>query len=168
VRLRLPLAALSVGPLPTPDWGLALGAGFSYAGWSLWLEGSQWLRHDLSATHFPGYGAQVNRTSVALSGCRAIRFSAFELAPCVIAALEHVTATGTGAHVTPDSQHVNWIGVGAGLQTRAYLASWLSLALSVDGIIETSRPRLAIGGIGQVDQVGPAAFVLMLGPEWIL
>jgi hypothetical protein len=168
VRARAPVAALSIGPLPSPQWGVSFAAGVSYASWRLWLEGSEWLRQDLPARAFPGYSARVTRETLALRGCWASRFSALELAPCAVVAVEHVGATGAGSSVTPESQHINWVSVGAGLQGRVYLASWFSLALSADGIIETSRPRLSIAGIGLVDQIGPAAFMLMLGPEWIL
>ncbi|MEO8901099.1 MAG: hypothetical protein ABI488_05460 [Polyangiaceae bacterium] len=168
VLLRAPLAALSLGPLPRPEWGVSLAAGVSFANWRLWLEGSEWLQQDVPATAFPGYAATVNRATLSLRGCRASRFAAFEFAPCVVVALEHLTATGAGEGVTPQSQHVNWLGAGVGAQGRVYLTSWLSLALSADGIIETSRPRLAISGVGVVDQLGSAGFEVMLGPEWIL
>ena len=167
-RLRAPLAALSVGPLPRPQWGLSLAAGASFANWRLWLEGSQWRQQDVPAADFPGYSAKVSRATLGLRGCHASRFSAFEIAPCVVVALEHLTATGTGANVAPQSQHVNWLSAGVGAQARVYFASWLSLTLSADGIIETSRPRLSIAGVGPVNQLAPAAFAVMLGPEWIL
>ncbi|MEP7050938.1 MAG: hypothetical protein ABJB12_11310 [Pseudomonadota bacterium] len=168
VRVRAPLAALSIGPLPTPDWGMSVAAGVSYASWRLWLEGSEWLRRDVPATAFPGYGARVSHATLSLRGCRSSRFGAFELSPCLVVGLEHVTATGTGTYVTPEAQHINWISAGGGLQGRVYLTHWFDLTLSVDGIIETSRPRLSIAGIGLVDQVGPAGFAATLGPEWIL
>ncbi|MEO7033345.1 MAG: hypothetical protein ABI548_05750 [Polyangiaceae bacterium] len=166
--LRAPLAALSVGPLPRPEWGISLAAGVSFANWRLWLEGSEWQQQDVPATAFPGYTAKVNRATLSLRGCRASRFSAFEFAPCMVVALEHLTATGAGEGVAPQPQHVNWLSAGVGAQGRVYLASWLSLTLSADGIIETSRPRLAIGGVGLVEQLGPVGFAVMLGPEWIL
>ena len=168
VRLRAPLAALSVGPLPRPDWGVSFAVGASYASWKFWLEGTEWLKQEVPSKDFPGYSANVKRATASLRGCRASRFSVFEVAPCLAISLEHVSATGAGQNVAPQSQYVNWIAAGLGAQGRVYLGSWFSFALSVDGIIETSRPRISIGGVGLVDQVAPAAFTVMLGPEWIL
>ena len=168
VRLRAPLAALSVGPLPRPDWGVSLAVGASYVNWRFWLEGIEWLKQEVPSKDFPGYSASVKRASASLRGCRASRFSMFELAPCLVVSLEHVTASGTGENVAPQSQHVNWLSAGVGAQGRVYLANWFSLTLSVDAIIEASRPRLSIGGVGLVDQIAPAAFTAMVGPEWIL
>jgi hypothetical protein len=168
IRLRAPLAALSIGPLPRPEWGVSFAVGGSYQTWKFWLEGTEWLNQEVPSKDFPGYSANVKRATGSLRGCRASRFSVFEVAPCLVVYLEHVTAIGAGQNVAPQSQHVNWIGAGVGAQGRIYLGDWLSLALSIDGIFETSRPRLSIGGVGLVDQVAPVAFTAMLGPEWIL
>ena len=168
LRLRAPLAALSVGPLPRPDWGVSFAVGASYISWRFWLEGSGWLKQDVPSKDFPGYSASVERLTGSLRGCRAIRSSMFEVAPCLVASLEHVTAAGAGQNVAPQTQHVNWMSLGVGAQGRLYLQSRFALALSVDGTIEASRPRFSISGVGFVDQVAPAAFTVMLGPEWIL
>jgi hypothetical protein len=168
IPLRAPLAALSVGPLPHPDWGFAFAVGASYVNWRFWLEGSEWLEQVVPSKDFPGYSANVKRATASLRGCRASRFSVFEVAPCLVLSLEHITARGAGENVASQSQQVNWIAPGVGAQGRVYLASWLSLAVSVDGIIEASRPRLSIGGVGLVDQLAPVACTVMVGPEWIL
>ena len=168
VRLRAPLAASSVGPLPRPEWGVSLAVGASSANWQFWLEGSEWKKQQVPAGDFPGYSASVRRASASLRGCRASRFSAFELAPCLVVSVEHVSAAGAGENVAPQSQQVNWLSAGVGVQGRVYLGSWFSLTLSVDGVIEASRPRIFIGGVGLVDQIAPAAFTAMVGPEWIL
>ncbi len=168
IRVRAPLAALSVGPLPRPEWGVSFAVGASYVNWRLWLEGSDWQGQAVPSQDFPGYSANIKRATASLRGCRASRFSVFELAPCLVVSLEHVTATGAGENVAPQSQHVNWVAAGVGAQARVYLQSWFALALSLDGTIEASRPRFSIGGVGLVDQAAPAAVTVMVGPEWIL
>ena len=168
VRLRAPLAALSVGPLPRLDWGVSVAVGVSYSNWRFWLEGSEWLKQEVPSKDFPGYSAHVKRATASLRGCRASRFSAFEIAPCLVVSLERMTATGAGDNVTPQSQHMTWLTLGAGVQGRVYLGSRFSLVLSVDGIIEASRPRLSIAGVGFVGQVAPLALTATVGPEWIL
>jgi len=168
IRLRAPLAALSIGPLPKPSWGLSFAAGVSNQNLSLWLEGSQWREQDVPANAFPGYSANVHRVTASLRGCRAQRFSLFEVAPCLVLSLERLTAAGAGQNVAPESQHITWLGAGVGAQGRVYITSWFSLGLSVEGEIEASRPRLHIGGVGTVTQISPAQFSVNVGPEWIL
>jgi hypothetical protein len=168
VLIQAPLATLSVGPLPRPSWGAALGAGVSYESWRFLLGGAEWLRQNMPAKDIPGYGADIDRATLTLRTCRAQRVSLFELAPCVVLSLEHVSARGTGAHVAPRSEQATGLGVGAGAQGRLYLARWFSLIVGVDAQIETSRPQLSIDGVGAVGQLGPAAFTVVVGPEWIL
>jgi hypothetical protein len=167
-RLRAPLAALGIGPLPRPEWGLTLAAGASYDSWRFWLEGTDWRHQVVPAKAFPGYSANVELLTASLKVCEGHRFSVFEIAPCVVVSLEHAAASGAGQNVVPQSQHVNWLGLGVGVQGSIRVVSWLSLTLAVDGQIEASRPRISIGGVGAVDQGAPGALTVTLGPEWIL
>ena len=82
--------------------------------------------------------------------------------------LEHISARGTGADITSRSEQTTWLAVGAGAQGRLYLATWFSLVLGVDALIETARPVIAIDGVGDLARSGPAALTITLGPEWIL
>ncbi|HEY3253923.1 MAG TPA: hypothetical protein VGJ91_08255, partial [Polyangiaceae bacterium] len=116
----------------------------------------------------PGYGADVDRMTLTLKGCRALRRGAFEVAPCLALSLEHISARGTGAGITARSEQATWLGVGAGAQGRVYLANWFSLLVGVDAQVETAHPRISIDGVGNLGQLGLAAFTLTLGPEWIL
>ncbi|MEI9936199.1 MAG: hypothetical protein WDO69_03140 [Pseudomonadota bacterium] len=166
--VELPLAALSFGPLPKPSGGLAFAAGVSYENWRLLLAGSAWLRQNVATEQSLGYGAEVDRMTGTLKACRALRHSAFEIAPCLVLSLEHISARGTGADITSLSEQATWLGVGAGAQGRLDLASWLSVLVGVDAQIETARPLISIDGVGKLGQLGPAAFTLTIGPEWIL
>ncbi|HEY0468387.1 MAG TPA: hypothetical protein VGC79_29520, partial [Polyangiaceae bacterium] len=165
---QLPLAAISFGPLPKPSWGVGFAGGVSFENWRFLLGGSAWLRQDVPAETFPGYGAEVERLTGTFKACRALRRAAFEVAPCLVLSLEHVSARGTGAGVTARSEQATWLSLGAGAQGRLYLASWLSLLIGVDAQIETARPVISIAGVGDLAQLGPAAFTATIGPEWIL
>ena len=168
VRLMAPLAALSIGPLPRPAWGISLALGASYGRWSVWFQGAEWQAQTVPSTDFPGYGGNVKRATASFKACGASRFSVFEVAPCVGVSFEHARAAGVGSNVAPESQQINWWAPGAGAQARGYFSRWFAMTLSVDGIIETSRPRFSISGVGLVRQVAPVAATVMLGPEWIL
>jgi hypothetical protein len=168
VLAELPLATLSIGPLPKPSWGLGLAGGASFESWRFLLGGTVWRRQDLAAEDSSGYGAEVDRMTGTLKACRAIRHSALEVAPCLVLSLEHISARGTGADITPRSEGATWLAVGAGAQGRLYLASWFSVLVGVDAQIQTARPTISIAGVGQVKQLGAAALTVTLGPEWIL
>jgi hypothetical protein len=166
--VQAPLVAVSAGLLPNASLGFGFGAGVERAHWRAVLAGSEWLHQSVPAKNLPGYGASVARTTAKLWTCRATRLAALEIAPCLTLSIEHVAAHGTGSHVASRAARATWLAAGGGLQGRLYLARWLSLTALIDGQIETSRPKLSIDGVGAVDQLGPAAVTVMLGPEWIL
>ena len=168
VIAQLPLATLSIGPLPKPSWGVAFAGGVAYEKWRFSLGGSAWLRQNLATDQAPGYGADVDRLTGTLKACHALRHSALEVAPCLVLSLEHISARGTGPGITPRSEQATWLAVGAGAQGRLYLASWFSLLMGVDAQIETARPVISIDGVGNLGQLGSAALTVTLGPEWIL
>ncbi|HET7540073.1 MAG TPA: hypothetical protein VFK05_09375, partial [Polyangiaceae bacterium] len=167
-RAQAPLAAMSFGPLPRPSWGLALAAGASFETWHFLLGGAAWLRQNVPAEQFPGYGADIARLSGTFKACHALGGSRFEVAPCLVLSLEHISARGTGPDVTARPQQTTWLAIGAGAQGRLSLASWLSLVVGIDAQIETARPLISVEGLGDLTQLGPAALTATIGPEWIL
>ncbi len=167
--VQAPLLALSVGPLPGTDFGLGLAAGASFGSWRALLEGEKWLVNSLPAEGFPEYGADVDRATATVRVCRALQLSPlFEVAPCLLLSVEHISARGTGEGIISRSQKATWVAPGAGAQGLLSVTSWLRVVATIDGRIETSRPEIAIEGVGSVDQLGPAALTITLGPEWIL
>jgi hypothetical protein len=168
LRAQLPLATLSFGPLPDPSWGVAFAGGVSFDSWRISLGGTAWRRQDVASEQAPGYGAEVARLTGSFRACQALTHSTFEVAPCLVLSLEHISARGTGGDITARSEQATWLGVGPGAQGRLYLASWFSLLLGVDAQFQTARPVISIGGVGNLGQLGSAAFVTTLGSEWIL
>jgi len=168
VLAQIPLAVLSVGPLPKPSWGVAFAGGASFESWRLLLGGSAWLRQHVTSEQSPDFGADIDRLTGTLRACRTLSDSMFEVAPCLTLSLEHITARGTGAGVTARSQQATWLAVGAGAQGRLHLTSFLALLVGVDAQIQTARPVISIDGAGTVNQLGYAAFTATIGPEWIL
>jgi len=168
IRLQAPLFVLSAGATPHPSYGFAFGAGVSSDTWRFSLVAAEWLRQSLTAERFPGYGAELDHQSASLALCRAFRSQRFEVAPCLTATLQRVVARGFGNHISPRSESTAWLAPGAGAQGRLYLASWFSLLAVINGEIEASRPQISIDGIGNIGQLGPAAFTVTVGSEWIL
>ena len=133
-----------------------------------WQEARSGLREHPSTTiDFQQYGADVNRATVTLLGCRALLLSRFEVAPCATLSLEHLAARGTGTHTRARTAHATWLSPGLGVQARAYMAPWLSLMIGLNGELETSRPQLSLDGLGHVTGLFPAAGTITVGSEWI-
>ena len=167
-RLQLPLLALGIGPLSRPSFGLALGGGVSYRDWGFSLQLVKWLRQDLFASEFPGYGADVERATASVAACRAFRRDVFEIAPCLVMSVEHLSASGFGERVLAHEQSATLFSLGAGAQARVYFTDWFALTATVAGQAETSRPQISIAGVGDIERLGPAAFTVLVGSEWIL
>jgi hypothetical protein len=166
--LQLPRVSLEFGALPGPSIGFSLAGGIVFDHWTLLAEGGTWLKQTLKAHDQPGAGAKVQRIEAALRGCRAIPFGQFELAPCLRVSLQHTWARGAGAHIAARTAEASWVAAGVGVQARYHFLQWFSVVAGIDAQLETARPRLAIGGVGNLGQLGPAAFTITLGSEWIL
>jgi hypothetical protein len=165
---EIPLAVMSLGPLPKPSWGVAFAGGASFESWRLLAGGSAWLRQHVPSEQSPDFGADIDRLTGTVRACRAVSDATFEVAPCLTLSVEHITARGTGDGVTARSEQATWLAVGAGAQGRLHLTSFLSLLLGVDAQIETARPVISIDGAGTVQQLGYAAFTATIGPQWAL
>ncbi len=176
VRLQVPMLALGVGPLPLPSIGLAVSAGASVDDWSFFVQFTKWSQQHLTVAGLPAYGADVDRATVSLDACRAFRRDVFEVAPCLVMSVEHLSATGMGDRVLPRTERLTWFAPGLGGQARVYLADWFALGGAVTGQVETSRAQISIAGtgagsgvgVGQVGRLGPAAVTVLVGSEWIL
>lgn len=166
--VELPLAAMSLGPLPRPSWGVAFAAGASFENWRLLLGGTAWLRQHVPSEQSPEFGADVDRLSGTFRACHTVSQSKFEVAPCLVLSLEHVAARGTGDGVHARSEQATWLAVGAGAQGRLHLNRSVALLLGLDAQIQTGRPVVSIDGVGEVKQLGFAAFTATIGPEWML
>jgi hypothetical protein len=165
---QAPTAALGLGPLPRPSFGIGFAGGVSLDHWRLLAAGSAWLRQELTTSDQPGLTANVDRLSAGIWGCRALVLSPLEAAPCFTFAVEHISARGQGEHVAPRTANATWVAAGVGVQAGVRVAPWLGLSAGIKAEIETSRPRISIEGVGNLGQLKPAAVTITVGPEWIL
>jgi len=167
VLIQAPLAAFAVGALPEPSVGVAAAAGASVARWRFLVEGAVWRTQRMTASDEPGVGADVGLITVGPRACWAAVQGRFELAPCLVLTVQHLWAEGSGDHIAPRSAEATWLAAGAGAQARWRLAAWFALVGRVSAQVETSRPIVAIDGVGTLGQIGPVSLTLALGPEWI-
>ena len=167
VLLRLPIAALGLGPLPRPSVGLALGAGLELGNWSILAETAAWLQQTVQATR-AGVGIDITHVDASLRTCRTFAWGMFEVAPCVRVSLRHIWARGAGAHVSARTAESTWIAPGMGAQLALPVSDWLKLFAVGDAQLETARPRVSIDGVGPVSQLAPASVSFAVGAEWSL
>jgi hypothetical protein len=164
--LRLPAAALELGPLPKASLGLGLGLGARYGAWRLLAAGTLWKNQSIERREQPGQGADVGRLSAALAVGRGFRVERFVMTPFAVGTLEHVRARGTGAGVTPRESSASFISAGLGLNGSLPLGDVAALVVEVSGRVQTARPVIAIEGLGDVRQLGAVALTSTLAAEW--
>lgn len=168
VLLQLPVLGLGLGPLHKPSYGLSLAAGASVGRWLGLAEGRAWLPQRTSAVQeAEQYHAELQRYAAGLRGGYAFLWSRFQLVPCVALSIEHLSARGGGPHIAAQTAKTTWLAVALGLQARVEMARWLNLVLGIDLQLQTSRPTIAIGGVGVIEQLLPFAANVTFGLEWI-
>jgi hypothetical protein len=167
VLIQAPLVAFAVGTMPEPGVGVAAAAGASFDRWRFLVEGDLWRTQRMTASDEPSVGADVGLISVGPRACWAALQGNFELAPCLVLTVQHLSAEGSGDHIAPRTAEATWLAAGAGARARWRLAAWFALVGRLSAEVETSRPIVAIDGVGTLGQIGPVSLTLALGPEWI-
>jgi hypothetical protein len=168
IIIRAPAVIADRGPLPNSDLGIGLGAGIRYGSWRLLLSVHLFAGQTVDLPGQDGaMGAELKRRSGQLALCRGWRLSRFEVAPCVGAAVEYMTARAYGPGVSPATRQAVWAAPSAGFVAHWYATESLALLVSVTGYLELSRPELVIQGLGEVARLGAAAVGAGAGLEWI-
>ena len=161
-----PQLAVSVGPLPKPSLGLAVGIGVQGHAWSVQLVG-QWYDSAAVVAPIQPYGAEVERIAAGLWGCWDLQRQGWSFSPCLRGSVTHLSATGYGPYLLPATQSETSFGVGIGAIGRLRAAEWLALMVSAGVQVELSRPVISLKTLGTVRQLAPLSAIVQLGPEWI-
>jgi hypothetical protein len=162
--LQAPVMVVDGGVLPSPAYGLGVGAEVRVSRVLLTLAGVLWLpQSDVVAANT----ARYQRRSGEVSGCYAWSLGRFEAGPCLAVALEDVTADGSGADVVGQQGHVSWMTLGVGAQAAWSFRRWAALFLRPSLRLTTSRPTFTIEGVGPLHQVPFASAGGEMGCEWI-
>jgi hypothetical protein len=166
--LTLPIVALGVGPEAKAIRGLGLAAGVSFQRFRIHAEGKLWASRAAAAQDDELYGAKLERVTLSLRGCRNVLGEKFELAPCMLVSVQHLSAQGTGPNIASRSEATTWLAPGVGLRARYLIAPWFSLVLGLEGEVQLSRPEVKLEGVGLVERLSPLGGTLAVGSEWIL
>src|SRR6478752_2625338 len=177
VLLVAPLAALGFGPMPQTSRGLGGAVGYSFDRWRFLAEGKIWASQHETISNWGGdFDLELNRFSVSARGCRSVFGSRFELAPCAVLSVHHLSVLGTGPNLVSGGDAVTWAAVGVGVQARLLITHWLGLVAGVDAELQLSRPEITMslptsGSLEpteiQVGRLGPAAATITVGSQWI-
>ncbi len=172
--LRAPEAAVGIGLLPDPTFGVMAGFGVQLSRLSILAEGTFWHAESTQSPDDPGFGATVARKSASLDLCYALGSERWAIAPCALVGLEHVSVRGTGRYVAANTASTTWLAPGLGLEFRFRLESWLALVATADARVETARPKLLIAPTSGYEAVtpgpwqpAPVAAALSAGPQFI-
>ena len=166
--LVAPLGALSIGPRQRTSRGLGLAAGQSFDSWWFLVGGELWASQRATITNLgDAYAVDLHRFTVNVRGCRSLWKARFQIAPCVLMSVQHLSARGSGPNLVPQTDTATWLSAGVGVEARVLLTPWLGLVAGIDGEVQFSRPEIALQGVGFVERFGPAAATITVGSEWI-
>ena len=160
-----PLATLDVGPLPRPAGTFGLGLGWRSDDFRVLLVGRRAVEQSIASNAQPDAKADVRRMTLELWACRSWRRGIVEGGPCLLLAGERTAASASGLGTTATDASVLSFGVGPGMAGEVHVTRWLALAAHANLLLETSRPRLLLGGLGEVGKLGPASLSLGIGAE---
>lgn len=166
--LTLPLVAVGVGPQRHPLRGLGAAAGFSFDDWRLYAEGKLWASRNATLWSQDEPGATLEQFTVSLRGCRRLWGKRFELSPCVLVSLQHLSGRGLGQRIAAQTSSTTWLAPGLGLRARLLVTPWFGLVAAADGDVQLSQPQVTLEGVGSVERLYPVAATASLGAEWIL
>jgi hypothetical protein len=176
VLLLAPVGSLGIGPMKQVSRGLGAGAGLSFDRWRILAEGRLWAsQHETLSNLGDVYDVELNRFTVGARGCYVVFGERFELAPCALMSVHHLSVRGSGPNLAHGTDSATWAAVGVGARARVLITAWLGLVAAVDGEIELARPEvsvsLPIASPGPtavpVVHLAPFAATLSVGAEWI-
>jgi hypothetical protein len=166
--LLTPLVAVGLGPQRHALRGLGGAAGFSFDDWRVLAEGKLWASRDATPWSQDESGATLDQFTLSLRGCRRLWGRRFELSPCVLLSVQHLSARGLGRHIAAQTSSATWLAPGVGLRARFLLTPWLGLVAAADGDVQLSQPEVTLEGVGSVERLYPVAATASIGAEWIL
>lgn len=166
--LIAPLGALGIGPTGQTSRGLGLAAGLSLDSWRFLSEGKLWqAQHATLSNLGDQYAVELHRFSLSVRGCRGLWRARFELAPCALVSVQHLSARGSGPNLVSNTDTATWLSAGIGMQAQLLVTSWLALVAGIDGELQFSRPEVILRDVGLVERLAPAAATITVGSEWI-
>jgi hypothetical protein len=168
--VNVPSATVDFWTLPKRDTGFGIAAGVLHQQWRFFVSATNWSSQQRTITDVETYSSYFKRKSFEIWGCRGWGSGAFELAPCVVTAMDLVTASASSARLNASEQRVAIFSAGAGMSAYAHLAPWFSLYLATTGRIVANRRQFLvkeISGDFPTHTIPVGAWLTSIGSEWI-
>jgi hypothetical protein len=164
VRIRAH-ASVDVGTLPAPTLGGGIAVAFTPGDRiAIGLAGTIWVEQTATVASLANQGARFSLLTGDATGCYGFHGSTFEVSPCAVLELAHLTATGVG-----ESQKLSptatWLAVGVGAAVRWEVARHFALVAELDGLVPTQGQSFVLEPHGTVHTIGPVAGRGYFGPE---
>jgi hypothetical protein len=166
-RPVIALAAQSTALLGSlPRAGLGFGGALAaeqMASLRFELRGSYYIPQ--STTFEPGEpGAHFRLFVFGVRGCRTWRLGDIDLAPCVGADVQRLSASGFGGSVRQQGGATSW-GPAFGGLGRMRLSNLFGIYVAVEAVVPIVRRRFIYADVGELHRAAPIALQLMLAPE---
>jgi hypothetical protein len=171
--LLRPNLAADLWTLPEANFGIGLAAGLHYSHWQLALSGMWWRTQSTDSSEGSPFAASFQRQSIEAYACRGWSFGVFEVAPCVLLVLDHISARASGDRLSSQTQSAFPVSVGIGALSYWHTGRWGSVVVGATGRLMTSRPEFMvedlIGTVGteRVHRLPWGTIVTTVGYEWI-
>lgn len=165
--LRAPVLGTELLRLSPPAFGGGAAVGVRHQGWRVAVDARTFLERSLWSSEFPDVGVTVTPATLSLSGCRGFRRLPFELGPCLLLGVERLRFRGTGPNVATRDETLTSFVLGAGGAAHLYLSEWFALTLGAGLAVPSQRPRISLGGLGELRTLGAVKVDVSLGSEWI-
>jgi hypothetical protein len=159
-----PEARVLSGALPR----LAAGIGAAIA-----VEGLASLRLELHGTYYgpqssnfagTALGGRFQLLTLGASLCRTWSIGRLHAGPCLGAQLHYISASGFGGDIELPGNTSFW-GPSLRLFGGVQLWSFLSIHMSVEGVVPVTRPQFVFSDLGPLHRVSAVALQVSAGPE---
>lgn len=161
--LRLPVLAVDVWTLPKANLGIGLAVGLRHAHWQGSIAGMLWKQQTKEDSSGLAYEATFRRQSLEAWTCRGWSSRGFEAAPCLMLALDHLSARASGDRLKAQQREAFPISVGTGLVGYWHLGQWGSLVVGATGRVMTSRPEFLVKGLIDNEQAHRLPWATVVG-----
>jgi hypothetical protein len=151
--LRVPNLVADFWTLPKVNVGIGLAIGLYHAPWRWSLSGTLWQSQSKDSANSLSYRTRFRHQSIEAWTCRGWSSSNFEVTPCVLLALDHVSARASGNQLNSETQGALPISVGTGALGYWHLGHSASLVLGATGRVMTSRPEFVVEGLVGTERV---------------
>lgn len=167
---RGPSVTLDYFTMPEPQVGFSISAGVLHHPWRAFVSGALWLSEARSTEGVAAYRATFKRQSLEAWACHGWRWGELELSPCILSAVEFLSASASGDRLTRLSPHTLALTPGGGLTGYLHLAPHLALFFAATGRFWTNRPAFEVQGMFgttyRPHTVPLATVQTSIGSEW--